>query len=107
MTGNEMWQAFCHAAKVDENTEHEIWNFYDGDGLADELAKLVCDGVKTATASAKIAYETENEALPGTFLPQSGSARQKPGRYPRRLRRSGASACIPAPPAWSDAGAAA
>ena len=47
MTGNEMWQAFCHAAKVDENTEHEIWNFYDGDGLADELAKLVCDGVKT------------------------------------------------------------
>lgn len=65
MTGNEMWQAFCHATKVDENTEHEIWNFYDGDGLADELAKLVCDGVKTATASAKIAYETENEALPG------------------------------------------
>ena len=41
MTGNEMWQAFCHAAKIDENTEHEIWNFYNGDGLADELAKLV------------------------------------------------------------------
>ena len=63
------WKLGGRTASVDkapdENTEHEIWNFYDGDGLADDLAKLVCDGVKTATASAKIAYETENEALPG------------------------------------------
>ncbi len=65
MTGNEMWQAFCHAAKIDENTEHEIWKFCGGGVMGDELAKLVRDGVKTATASAKIAYDTEGEELPG------------------------------------------
>ena len=38
MTGNEMWQAFCHAAKIDENTEHEIWKFCGGGVMGDELA---------------------------------------------------------------------
>ena len=58
-------QTFCHAAKIDDNTEHEIWKFCGGGAMGDELAKLVRDGVKTATASAKIAYDTEGEELPG------------------------------------------
>lgn len=69
MTGEMMGQAYCRATNTDCNQRHDIWKFCGGGVFADELANLVLAGVKTATASAKIAYETENEALPevGTY----------------------------------------
>ena len=41
-----------------------MWKFCGGGPIADELANFVLDGKKTATASAKIAYETEHEPIP-------------------------------------------
>lgn len=69
MTGEQMWQAFCHATNTDENTRHDIWKFCGGGIYADELANLVLSGVKTATASTKLAYEMQGEKLPdvGTY----------------------------------------
>ena len=59
-----MWQAYCRAAKMDVRQRHDLWKFCGGGAAGDELARLVLAGVKTATASTKIAYETEGEALP-------------------------------------------
>lgn len=59
-----MWQKYCHKNKLDINTPHDVWKFCGGGPLADELANLVLDGKKTATASTKIAYETEHEPIP-------------------------------------------
>ena len=69
MTGEQMWQEFCRATNTDIQTRHDIWKFCGGGVFADELAKLVLAGVKTATSSAKIAYETTGEAFPcaGTY----------------------------------------
>lgn len=64
MTGLEMWQVFCQKNNIDENTPHDEWKFCGGGPIANELAHLVLEGVKTATASAKIAFEYENESLP-------------------------------------------
>ena len=64
MTGEEMWLEFCHAANVAEETPHDVWKFCGGGIFADELAKLVLAGIKTATASLKLAYELEAEPLP-------------------------------------------
>lgn len=63
-----MWQEYCRKSGIAEDTPHETWKFCGGGFLADELAKLVLSGVKTATASSKIAYETENEPLPQVGL---------------------------------------
>ena len=65
MNGEEMWQVFCHNTDTDINKRHDIWKFCGGGELADELANLVLGGIKTATASAKIAYDMYGEALPG------------------------------------------
>lgn len=69
MTGEKMWQDFCHLTNTDINTRHDIWKFCGGGESADELAKLVLSGTKTATASTKLAYEMYEEALPeiGTY----------------------------------------
>lgn len=64
MTGNEMWQKYCQKNGIDQNTPHDTWKFCGGGPFADELAKLVLEGTKTATASAKIAYDNEGEAIP-------------------------------------------
>lgn len=53
MTGEKMWQEFCHKTNTDSNMRHDIWKFCDGGIFADELANLVLAGTKTATASAK------------------------------------------------------
>lgn len=66
MTGEMMWQAYCGAAKIDPKTRHDLWKFCGGGVFADELANLVLAGVKTATASTKLAYELEGEDLPET-----------------------------------------
>lgn len=44
--------------------EYEAWAFGDSKEMADELAELVLDGAKTATASNYTLYELENEELP-------------------------------------------
>lgn len=69
MTGEMMWQAYCRATNTDCNERHDLWKFCGGGIFADELAKLVLAGTKTATASTKLAYETTGEALPeaGTY----------------------------------------
>ena len=64
MTADEMWSRFCAQTGLDPRTPHEAWAFCGGGPFADELAALVLDGVKTATASPLIAYETEGELLP-------------------------------------------
>ncbi|MDR0847350.1 MAG: ASCH domain-containing protein [Lactobacillales bacterium] len=40
------------------------WGFGDGGEMADRLGQLVVDGIKTATCSAALAYDEENEAYP-------------------------------------------
>ena len=55
MTAEEMWKEFGLTG------EYEAWSFGDD---ADELARLVKEGIKTATCSALCFYEMEGEALP-------------------------------------------
>lgn len=79
MTEKEMWSRFCAETSLDRNTPYEAWAFCGGGTSADELAKLVLSGTKTATASALIAYEAEEAPLPepecySVILYQDGSA---------------------------------
>ncbi|MGM9619372.1 MAG: ASCH domain-containing protein [Oscillospiraceae bacterium] len=79
MTAEEMWSRFCSENHIDEATPYEAWAFCGGGPIADELAALVLRGVKTATASALIAYESEGDPLPepgcfSVFLYDSGEA---------------------------------
>ena len=64
-----MWKAYCRTKNIDHNTRHDLWKFCGGGLFADELASLVLAGIKTATASTKLSYETADEALPviGTY----------------------------------------
>ena len=55
MTAEEMWK------QSGLSGEYDAWSFGDD---ADRLAKLVRDGVKTATCSAYCFYELEGEDLP-------------------------------------------
>lgn len=55
MTAEELWN------KSKLSGEYEAFQFGDD---PDTLGKLVKDGIKTATCSALIFYELENEALP-------------------------------------------
>lgn len=64
MTAEEMWNRFCSESGAEKSLPHEAWAFCGGGPFADELASLVLKGVKTATASALIAYETEGEKIP-------------------------------------------
>ncbi|WP_280771682.1 ASCH domain-containing protein [Salipaludibacillus daqingensis] len=44
--------------------DYEAWAFGNSKEMADELAKLVLEGTKTATASNYTLYERDNEELP-------------------------------------------
>ena len=55
MTAQEMWKSSGLTGT------YEAWAFGDA---PDALAKLVADGVKTATCSALALYEAEGESLP-------------------------------------------
>ncbi|WP_156290992.1 ASCH domain-containing protein [Oceanobacillus salinisoli] len=59
---NQMWEEF---KKINPNApkDYEAWAFGDSEEMADELAELVLDGIKTATASNYSLYG-ENESLP-------------------------------------------
>ncbi|WP_067730771.1 ASCH domain-containing protein [Oceanobacillus damuensis] len=58
-----MWEDY---RKINPNTpkEYESWAFGDSKEMADELARLVLEGTKTATASNYTLYEFEKEPLP-------------------------------------------
>jgi len=60
MTHQEMWAAY-QAANPDAGEDYEAWPYGDEPDL---LAELTRAGVKTATASAEIWYEIEDEPMP-------------------------------------------
>jgi uncharacterized protein YhfF len=62
-TGIQLWDNY---KKINPNVpnDYEAWAFGDSKEMADELAKLVLEGKKAATASNYILYELENESLP-------------------------------------------
>ena len=64
MTAEQMWHAFCESSGVSEQTPYSAWAFCGGGAVGDELAQLVLAGTKTATASALLAFELEQEPLP-------------------------------------------
>lgn len=57
MKANELWNKYTTNSAL----SYEAWAFGDD---PDGLAKLVVDGIKTATSSAYIFYELEDEKLP-------------------------------------------
>lgn len=65
MLAEEMWKAY-QVINPEIGDEIDAWQF--GDDL-DNLANLVLDGIKTATASAYELYEEDDEPLPqeGTY----------------------------------------
>ena len=66
MTAEQMWHAYCESSGVSEQTPYSAWAFCGGGAIGDELAQLVLAGTKTATASALLAFELEQEPLPKT-----------------------------------------
>jgi len=59
MNAQEMWEDYSQKENV--SAAYEAWAFGDS---VDELAALVLQGIKTATASAYPLYELEGEVLP-------------------------------------------
>ena len=64
MKAEEMWRAFCEAEGIDPETEYDSWAFGNTAKEADELAKLVLEGKKTATASWYDSYVFYKDDLP-------------------------------------------
>ncbi|MFD2655510.1 ASCH domain-containing protein [Gracilibacillus thailandensis] len=66
MSNNSIIQMWEDYRKINPNApkEYEAWAFGDSKEMADELANLVLEGTKTATASNYTLYELENETLP-------------------------------------------
>jgi len=59
MNAQEMWEEYSQKEMI--YAQYDAWAFGDA---ADELAALVLQGTKTATASAYPLYELEGEGLP-------------------------------------------
>lgn len=66
-TATQLWNEYI---KINPNApkDYEVWAFGDSKEMADELAKLVLVGTKTATASNYTLYELEDESLPNVGL---------------------------------------
>ena len=64
MRSKEMWLEFIKNNPTFKNRKYDAWCFGGGDVIANELAELVLDGIKTATASAYELYEMDNSPLP-------------------------------------------
>lgn len=60
MTAERMWADFAAEYGI-KDTDYDVWAF---GGDADQLARLVLAGVKTATSSALPGYALEGEPLP-------------------------------------------
>jgi len=63
MTKKEMWNLYTKNNHV-KNKTYDAWCFGGNASIANELAKLVVNRIKTATASAYQLYEIENSPLP-------------------------------------------
>ena len=61
MNAQQMWEQFRKTHHIQSN-RYQAWAF--GGGAPDQLADLVLQGEKTATASAYDLYEIEKEPLP-------------------------------------------
>ncbi|WP_106497302.1 ASCH domain-containing protein [Lentibacillus sp. Marseille-P4043] len=59
----QMWEDY-RKNNLNAPTDYEAWAFGDSKEMADELAALVLEGTKTATASNYSLYELDNEDLP-------------------------------------------
>ena len=59
----EYWNKFWKDKPEPKKLTAEQWGF-EGTPLADELAQLMIEGKKTATCSAHVLYELENEPIP-------------------------------------------
>lgn len=61
MTNNEQimqyWQNFCDLQDLPVVTPYSAWSYGDSIEMADELAELTRNGIKTATTSAADLYE--------------------------------------------------
>lgn len=66
-SANQLWEAFKTFNPTVQDT-YQAWAFGDSKEVADELAQLVLNGSKTATASNYVLYELESEPLPYTGL---------------------------------------
>lgn len=63
----DLWESFKQQdPHLPEN--YDVWSFGDSPEMANELASLVLEGLKTATCSLKRMYELE-----GADLPKAGS----------------------------------
>lgn len=60
----EFWQTFCRAAGVPPATAYQAWYFSDSPKMAHELAELVLDGPKRATAGSVAVNEAAPDAAP-------------------------------------------
>jgi uncharacterized protein YhfF len=64
----QYWQNFLDQCTPEQaarySTMPEAWGFGDNAQLADQLGKLVLQGIKTATCGALWEYEQEGEAIP-------------------------------------------
>ena len=61
------WQAFLHGLPedaLDAPSTFQAWGFGNSSRMADELGRLVLEGVKAATASLVWAYEQGDEPFP-------------------------------------------
>lgn len=69
MKVKEMWDNYIEKHNEDISENYEAWHFCNNEKSANELADLVVNGEKTATASGLCFYEFENEELPkvGSF----------------------------------------
>ena len=80
MRPEEMWNRFTKKSGVADTCQ--TWAFCGGGEIGDRLAELVLQGIKTATSSALIAFQTEKEPLP------------KAGDYSVVLFDNGEAACV-------------
>ena len=68
MTGDtavrEFWGRYCETAGLSADHPFEAWAFGDSPEMADELATLVIDGPKRATAGLVADYEADGIPLP-------------------------------------------
>ncbi len=58
------WRAFCQHSDFTADQRYDVFDFGDSPEMADELAALVVDGPKRATAGLLVDYEQEGELLP-------------------------------------------
>lgn len=59
----ELWESFKQQVPHLPET-YDVWSFGDSPELANELASLVLEGLKTVTCSLKQLYEVEGKNLP-------------------------------------------